>query len=457
MPRTITSIGFMDHLELRLQEFVEGGIKLIWRRVAMYVGASVLVGVYYSSPIAFVCFVLLIATELVDLLFVRMFLRARKPLGLRAASYYKMFFVSSALSTASVSGYALIVALQQGPGDHFMPMIFLLAAALFAAMNNHQFKGILYFRLFLYGVTFLAIPAIDIAILRPSIFSTYWLQMIVAIFILYFVVDTSLIFLRLYQERLHRLEELANENRRANSLLKEKNNLISVVSHELKTPLTTISGILSILAPKLKTANVSGLDGIVLRAQENARRLHEIVNDMLDLRAIERGDFALIPEVFDLRKLVAPIVERKNAFEAQDRYHLTTIGTCDELIVHADRSRLARIIENLISNAGKFSPSEADVLVEIDCSHPAHVVVSVSDQGSGLSEEQQSRVFMRFSQVSSEHNRSSEGIGLGLNLAKSIIHLHGGDISVTSKLGSGSTFRLTLPKQRQPGGALTRT
>lgn len=435
----------MDHLEIRLEEYVVGGRRLLLHRIAMYCGATALVALYFSVPIALICLGLLLATEAIDNAFVWNFNKSPRPLGARARQYYRYFFVSSALSTFAVSGYALIVAIEQGPGDHFMPMTFLLAAALFAAMNNHQIREILFFRLFFYGLTFLAIPARDLIILQPPLVSTYWLQMITALFILYFVVDLSLIFLRLYQARLAQLEELARENERTNAALSDKNSLISVVSHELKTPLTVVSGVLDILALKLDEAGSNGSASLLKRARQNSRRLHEIVNDMLDLRSIERGDFALIMEEFSLSTLVASAVQRHNELEQADRYHFFKATELQAAMVRADRARIERILDNLLSNAGKFSQPSSSISVHIRRFGKERVGVSVSDQGIGIAREEQDAVFQRFSQLDSGQNRSRGGLGLGLNLAREILLLHNGDLTVESELGKGSTFHLILP------------
>lgn len=439
----------MDHLEIRLREYVDGGARLLWRRIAMYCGASALVAFYFSVPISLVCIGLLLTTEAIDSFFVWLFRRAERPLRNKARQFYTYFFVSSVLSTFAVSGYAFIVAQEQGPGDHFMPMTFLLAAALFAAMNNHQIKEILFFRLVIYGITFLAIPAIDLIQLRPPLLSSSWLQMITAIFILYFVVDISMIFLRLYQDRLARLEELARENERANAALVEKNNLISVVSHELKTPLTVVSGALDILAMKLMRKGAQDVEHLLSRARQNTHRLHELVNDMLDLRALERGDFSLVLEEFDLAGLVTQVVDRRNAFEGRQRYHLETSSLPVPPRVRGDRARLERILENLASNAGKFSEGDQDVRIAIDQDADDRIRVAVTDKGIGLSQEAQEKIFGRFSQLDSRHNRAAGGLGLGLNLAREIILRHGGDITLESSPGLGSTFYLILPANAQ--------
>jgi signal transduction histidine kinase len=436
----------MEFRALRLTEYVTGGMKLLWRRIAMYVGATLLVALFFSVPLALVCFFFLAFTELLDVYFARRFISSNRKTEV-AAAFRNIFLVTASLSAISVSGYAVAVASAQGSGEHFMPMIFLLGAALFAAMNNHQIIEILIARLTIYGFSFLYIPLSDIATTNPPMISGLWLQFISAIFILLFVVDISIIFIKLYQERLKQLSILEEENLRTKAALKAKEKLLSVVSHELKTPIAAVSGSLDILKGTAESSLPEAYTSLLTVARKNALRVSTIVSDMLDLQALESGDFALLKEPILIIELVKTVVERNNSYEKPARFRVDDRTNGVRLLVSGDRGRLDHAIDNLISNAGKFSESDQEVLIVV--SEPLknlnHISISVIDTGLGIDESKLSTIFETFGQIDSSATRQTGGLGIGLSMTKLIVELHDGSIKAKSQFGVGSTFQIDLP------------
>jgi signal transduction histidine kinase len=277
--------------------------------------------------------------------------------------------------------------------------------------------------------------------------SGLWLQFISAIFILLFVVDISIIFIKLYQERLKQLSILEEENLRTKAALKAKEKLLSVVSHELKTPIAAVSGSLDILKGTAESSLPEAYTSLLTVARKNALRVSTIVSDMLDLQALESGDFALLREPISIIELVKTVVERNNSYEKPARFRIDDRTNGVRLLVRGDRGRLDHAIDNLISNAGKFSESDQEVLIVV--SEPLknlnHISISVIDTGLGIDESKLSTIFEKFGQIDSSATRRTGGLGIGLSMTKLVVKLHDGSMKAKSKFGVGSTFQIDLP------------
>ncbi|GAB4273894.1 MAG: hypothetical protein Kow0056_01480 [Coriobacteriia bacterium] len=223
-----------------------------------------------------------------------------------------------------------------------------------------------------------------------------------------------------------------------------KNEFVSTVSHELRTPLTSIKGYVDLVLDG-EAGELSDLQkeflGIV---KENSDRLVELINDLLDISRIESGRIQLKIEPVDLADVVADCMGALAALTARGDIELRVDIPDDLPRLAADRSRLGQVVTNLLSNAVKYSPGGGRVRVsarpELDS-----VVVSVSDEGIGISEEDQRKLFAKFFRVDSSHTQEIGGTGLGLAICKSIVELHGGRIWVESELGEGSTFSFSMP------------
>lgn len=221
-----------------------------------------------------------------------------------------------------------------------------------------------------------------------------------------------------------------------------KDEFIGVVSHELRTPLTSLKGALDLLSHGVGGELDERAKPLLDIASRNAQRLAHLVDDILDVEKSARGDLVLQRrplEVDELMRSAAATVQGTAVTSGID-----VVVTPAGAVVWGDEHRLLQVLTNLLGNAMRFSP--AGSTVEVRCEQDALAVrISVRDEGVGIPEEAQSRVFDRFWQVDTSARRARGGTGLGLAIAKSIVEAHGGYITLDSEVGAGSTFTVSLP------------
>ena len=239
----------------------------------------------------------------------------------------------------------------------------------------------------------------------------------------------------LSRERRH-LEELQGLDRL-------KDEFVASVSHELRTPLTSIRGYLELVlegeAGELTPQQREFL-GVIDR---NSNRLLHLVGDLLDVAQIEAGRLALEVTDQELTQFVAESVQAARPVAA-DRGIELNLHQNGEAHVRADRTRLAQVMDNLLSNALKFTDAGGQVDVRLETSNGT-AVVEVSDTGMGISAPELTQLFQRFSRTQSAGKQGIPGSGLGLWISKAIVEAHGGEITVESAVGRGTTFRVALP------------
>ena len=221
-----------------------------------------------------------------------------------------------------------------------------------------------------------------------------------------------------------------------------KDQLIGLVSHELRAPLVSIRGGLSFLEPYIRDADEDGRR-LYEMAVRNAQLLERLVRDLLDIERLEAGRLTLdirqvvLAELLgDAREVILPMAEERGVE--------VVIGDAADVTLAADRDRLLQVVTNLLSNAVKFSEPGGRVTVDVARSG-GQVLFSVRDQGRGIPQEFHERIFERFGQVNSADAAERGGAGLGLAISRAIVQHHGGRIQVESAPGAGATFTVTLP------------
>ena len=218
--------------------------------------------------------------------------------------------------------------------------------------------------------------------------------------------------------------------------------LVGDVAHELRTPLTTLDGYLE----GLEDGIIQPSDATWSLLRGETTRLSRLVNDLQELWRAEARQLVLNLEPVDLKALVSVVVERY-ASSARERGIALRLDA-DPVVppVMADHDRCVQVLDNLLSNAIRYTADETEVIINVRSARDA-VVMSVADQGPGLTEEQRERVFERFYRADPSRSRALGGSGIGLAIAKALAEHMGGRIWATSEgPGSGSTFCLTLPR-----------
>lgn len=229
--------------------------------------------------------------------------------------------------------------------------------------------------------------------------------------------------------------------------LQVKDQFLSIVSHELRTPLTTIKGYAQMLRRKLDDDPQGQRFADNIDAQVS--RLSRLVDDLLDVTRFARAQFDLMPQEMDLRPLLEEVVSRFRLVAPRHRIQLYVDHHATEGFW--DHDRLEQVLNNLVSNAIKYSPDGGTVTVATR-TEGDNLVVKVRDQGMGIPAEDRENLFQRFYRGSAE-GHEVKGLGLGLYVTRRIVEAHGGAIDVRSKVGEGSEFFFTLPLQRQPAEA----
>jgi signal transduction histidine kinase len=234
--------------------------------------------------------------------------------------------------------------------------------------------------------------------------------------------------------------ELQEQNERLRQSEQLKSELVSIVSHEVRTPLASVLGFTSLLLhrdvdPETRRDYLEIIDA-------QGRRLAALLDDFLNVQRIEEGQLELAHERLDLRDLLR---EQTRLFRAQSpRHELDLHLPTAPLTVEGDQNRIAQVIGNLLSNAIKYSPEGG--VVRVTGEPDGEVVrIAVRDQGIGIPEDQQARIFTKFFRGDAAASGIA-GTGLGLAFARAVVEAHGGHMGFTSAAGQGSTFFIELPR-----------
>lgn len=238
--------------------------------------------------------------------------------------------------------------------------------------------------------------------------------------------------------------ELATTLEQLRELDRMKNEFFANISHELRTPLTLILSPVEELLSRTTDPRASSALSVVRR---NAQRLLRLIDDLLDLARLDAGGLRLRVAEVDLAEIARKVTDSARAAAEAQGIELSCDANEPTKDTHGDMHRLEIVLTNLVGNALKFTPSGGHVAVRLE-SLPNRVQVSVSDDGPGIAAEDIERIFERFIQVEGSERRRHGGAGIGLSLARELARLHGGDLTVQSELGQGSTFVFELPLGR---------
>jgi signal transduction histidine kinase len=247
-------------------------------------------------------------------------------------------------------------------------------------------------------------------------------------------------------ENVRLFDEIQDKNRQLTEASQHKSQFLANMSHELRTPLNAIIGVSEMLREDVEALkqDTEPLD----RVLGAARHLLTLINDILDLSKIEAGRMELQIETFLLARLIADVVKTIEPLAAKNANQVAV--NCDGAIgtLHADQMRLRQALLNLMSNANKFT-ERGSITVDARLRQEDGrdwAIIAVADTGIGMTPEQMGKLFQEFSQADASTTRKYGGTGLGLAISKRFCQMMGGDITVESEPGKGSTFAIRLPR-----------
>ena len=249
---------------------------------------------------------------------------------------------------------------------------------------------------------------------------------------------------RLFNEIREKSGQLEGANRELAAASRHKSEFLANMSHELRTPLNAIIGFSDVLEQRLFGELNERQADYTHDIASSGRHLLDLVNEILDLSKVEAGRMELEPSEFALAETIRGAVGFVRERAAAHRIELATGLPADLGTIVADERKVRQVLLNLLSNAVKFTPDGGTIGVRARRGN-GEVEVSVRDTGIGIAPEDQAKVFDEFQQVGRSSDRSREGTGLGLTLAKRFIELHGGRIWIESEVGKGTTFTFAIP------------
>jgi signal transduction histidine kinase/HAMP domain-containing protein len=246
----------------------------------------------------------------------------------------------------------------------------------------------------------------------------------------------------LYHARLYEAENrLVSELRLVDQT---KSDFLATVSHELRTPLTSIAGYVEMLRDGEMGPVDPAQDKVLATVERNAARLRHLIEDLLTLSKIEAGAFKTVMQPVDLAEIVTAAVTALRPAAVAKGLELRCACPGQGPMLNGDSGQLDRLLMNLLSNAVKFTPEGGEILV---CAgtEGAQAVLTVTDSGIGIPDGDQAKLFTRFFRASNAVYRSIPGTGLGLAIVRTIVDNHGGELSVLSREGKGTTVRVQFP------------
>jgi signal transduction histidine kinase len=244
-----------------------------------------------------------------------------------------------------------------------------------------------------------------------------------------------------------RSQELAATNARLAELDRLKSDFVSMVSHELRTPLGLIKGYVGTLLRRDAPLDEATREEFLQVIDEETDRLTELVTNLLDMSRIEAGTLRIERRPIQLTRLLGDSAERLRAREPDRALYVDVPGGLPT--VRADERRIAQVVDNLLTNAARYSPEATPITLDARAVNGG-VEVRVVDQGIGIPPEKQDQVFEKFFRVDASDTRRFAGTGLGLAICRGIVQAHGGEIWVQSEPGHGSTFAFRLPTCQEP-------
>jgi len=253
----------------------------------------------------------------------------------------------------------------------------------------------------------------------------------------------------LFAETKRRREELEIANKKLIDMYKLQRDFTSTVSHELRTPLASIKTAVDLVCKQMVGEINKEQEDVLGRAQKSVEHLQRLVTDILDLTKIESGKMQMDFKIQNINETIEEVVYAQQHV-AQNRGLYLKAELAPQLSqVPFDKDRIIQVLNNLVSNAVKFTKEGGITIKTEDKSANNHIIVSVTDTGKGIAEPDFPKLFQKFQQLEPVAKNEKGGTGLGLAICKEIVLRHGGKIAVESTLNKGTTFSFVLPIQER--------
>jgi two-component system sensor histidine kinase/response regulator len=255
-------------------------------------------------------------------------------------------------------------------------------------------------------------------------------------------------FYRIYEQSRKLIEiqkELLNEIEFRKQAERKKDEFISIASHELKTPLTSVKGYMQLLERNLERGDIATVKRHLDKAQIQMEKLNDLIADLLDISKIESGKLKFNKKFFDVNVLLDSVIEIIH--QSNPEFKILKKGTVEKEI-YADEARIEQVVINFLTNAIKYSPGTTEVHINLEGLGES-IYLGVRDFGIGIDKEMQKHVFDKFYRVEETAIRF-QGLGIGLYISAEIIRRHSGEIGVKSQSGEGSEFYFKIPVNAGP-------
>jgi signal transduction histidine kinase len=285
---------------------------------------------------------------------------------------------------------------------------------------------------------------LGLPIQSPQLGATYWDIVYVPVFDDAGRVDGLMLMSQNATERVghEKLQQAHIEKLQDMDRLKDE--FLSVLSHELRTPINAVMGFASIVADGVSGPLTEDQARYMDRILEGAEVLLALINDLLDMSRIQAGKFLLEPAPMDLAQVASQVVATTTHLAGRKGQRLVLDATPGLPTLRADAQRIGQVLMNLVSNAIKFGPEDRDITIRLR-PEGARVVCEVEDHGEGIAEADLPKLFQRFQQLDMGATRKAGGTGLGLYIVKALVESHGGEVGVRSVPGATTTFWFALP------------
>ena len=244
--------------------------------------------------------------------------------------------------------------------------------------------------------------------------------------------------------------EQVDARRKVEDLSRLKDEFLSIASHELRTPVTSIKGYTQLAKMLIKEGDLGTSEEYLDIALDQIDRMSRLILELLDVSRIETGRLEMRRERIPWPHFVREVVQRHHTAVSERRFHVSVLQ--DGKFIDGDRDRLEQVLGNLLENAVKYSPDGSDVTVTVE-DRGDTFVTAVCDRGIGIPADELSQVFERFHRGRQVSSTNYGGLGLGLYITKQIIERHGGTIWVESREGQGTTFHFSLPVAEVPASS----